>query len=102
MLYLVSDILFNSVQTTEAWSYLRHFEQALPLLMLQLNAKLFSYHLYGKMSREKFTSDVKRLYSLWAEKSIFDEKITIGWLATLCKEPDSYLTFNLHQTGEDK
>ena len=26
VLYLISDILFNSVQTTEAWSYVRHFE----------------------------------------------------------------------------
>ena len=32
--YLVSDILFNSVQSTEAWSYVRHFEQAMPLVML--------------------------------------------------------------------
>ena len=26
LLYLTSDILFNSVQSTEAWSYVRHFE----------------------------------------------------------------------------
>ena len=40
LLHLISDILFNSVQTTEAWSYVRHFEQAMPTLMLHLNAKL--------------------------------------------------------------
>jgi len=50
LFYLISDILFNSVQSTEAWSYVRHFEQAMPLLMLQLNAKLVSST--GKLSRE--------------------------------------------------
>ena len=34
LMLLVSDILFNSVQSTEAWSYLRHFEKKMPLLML--------------------------------------------------------------------
>ena len=91
LLFLVSDILFNSVQSTEAWSYVRHFEQAMPLLMLQLNAKLVSS--VGKMSREQIVKDVKRVFQIWAEKSIYDERLTTGWLATLIEDKETYVTF---------
>ena len=61
LMHLISDILFNSVQTTEAWSYVRHFEQAMPTLMLHLNTKL-ALSTYGKMSREKLLKDMKSLF----------------------------------------
>ena len=52
LMYLISDILFNSVQTTEAWSYVRHFEQAMPLLMQRTQYKL-KRATYGKLSIDR-------------------------------------------------
>ena len=92
LMFLVSDILFNSVQSTEAWSYVRRFEQAMPLLMLQLNAKLWT-SAFGKMSRDKLIKDVRRIFTLWAEKSIFDSRLTTGWLATLAEDKETFVTF---------
>lgn len=37
--------------------------------------------------------DVRKVFSLWAEKSIFDERLTTGWLATLTEDRDTCLTF---------
>ena len=102
LLHLISDILFNSVQTTEAWSYVRNFEQAMPILMLHLNAKL-AQSTYGKMSREKLLKDVKSVFQVWTEKSIFDERLTTGWMATLVRDTSTYLTFTtviLQKEGE--
>ena len=82
LMYLISDILFNSVQTTEAWSYVRHFEQAMPLLMQQTQYKL-RHSTYGKLSIDRLQKDLKQLFRLWASKSIFDERLTTGWLSTL-------------------
>ena len=80
LMYLVSDILFNSVQTTEAWSYVRHFEHAMPTLMQLTNNKLRQA---GKLTSDRLVKDTKHLFGLWASKSIFDERLTTGWISTL-------------------
>ena len=40
VLYLISDILFNSAKITAAWSYNRHFELKMPTIMNEMNAKI--------------------------------------------------------------
>lgn len=92
LLYLTSDILFNSVASTEAWSFVRHFEASMPHLMLHINCKLLS-GAYGKLSRKKLVKAVKRVFQLWNDKSIYNDSLTTGWMATLKVERDSYLTF---------
>ena len=37
LLYLISDILFNSVKITAAWSYKRQFELKMPEVIDDLN-----------------------------------------------------------------
>lgn len=75
----------------------------MPLLMLQLNAR--GLQSLGKMSREQLVKDIRRLFVIWAEKSIFDERLTAGWMSTLTFDKENsvmMLISNGFNDGTDK
>ncbi len=45
------------------------------------------------MSRERLEKDLKCVFQLWTDKSILNEKLIFGWLATLKTDKFSYLTY---------
>ena len=77
LLFLISDILFNSAKITAAWSYNRHFELKMPALMNEMNVKISNVN--GKLSQKKIMHLMKNLFKLWVDKSLFDDRIVAGW-----------------------
>ena len=49
--------------------------------MVDMNKKI--QNINGKMSKNKLLHLMKNLFTLWTDKSLFDEKIVTGWQATL-------------------
>ena len=45
------------------------------------------------MSRDTLLKDIRRLFSLWTEKSIYNENLTTGWMATLTFSRDSSIAY---------
>ena len=66
LLYLVSDILFNSAKITAAWAYKRAFELKMPDVMDDLNAKVARIN--GRLSQKRFIALMKNLFKVWSEK----------------------------------
>ena len=54
------------------------------------------------MSRKRLVKDIKNLFQLWTDKSIFNEKLRVGWLATLKIDKHSYLTYRDELDDESK
>ena len=80
LLYLVSDILYNSVKVTNAWTYKKELETQLPEIMDDINQKWS-----GKSHRSTgIIKSTKRLIKFWQEKNIFEGRYCQGLEATLC------------------
>lgn len=82
LLFLTSDILFNSVKVTNAWNLKKEFETHLPSLMLHLQSC-------------GLTKQTKKLIKLWRDKTIFEARFCTGLEATLALDKGSYFSFNL-------
>lgn len=85
LLFLINDILFNSVKVTNAWTYKKDFEKRLPGVMDEL---------YSKGNRD-LTKQTKRLVRLWQEKSVFESRFIVGLEATLSLNRRHSYAFNL-------
>jgi hypothetical protein len=75
---LISDILFNAGKVTHAWSYKKQFELELPNLFLSLNHVYKCDLISKKMSRNELKLQVRKLLSLWKDKSVLEEKVIDG------------------------
>jgi CID domain len=79
LMFLVNDILFNSVKVTNAWTYKKDFESRLPDVMVALNRV------------PEIVKPTRKLVRLWQDKSIFESRFVAGLEATLTLKPaESY------------
>jgi hypothetical protein len=87
LLFLINDILFNSVKVTNAWTYKKDFETRLPELMEGLNFKHDS----------DLRKSTKKLIRLWQDKNVFEHRFITGLEAVLTLKASAY-ALNLQTT----
>ena len=83
LFFLINDILFNSSKITTAWSYKKEFEFHLANLFNHIN----QIQKQKTLTSKQFNKTLKRLLKLWLDKSIFDQKLVLGWESTLNLQP---------------
>lgn len=75
ILFLINDILFNSVKVANAWTLKKDFEARLVDLMEDFNLKVSA----GFEDADDLVKRTKKLLRIWQENNIFEQRLVTGW-----------------------